>query len=280
MKHKLNTIKVVLPIILITFFMNGCLITEVVQSLAVEAGGTFTATITVTDMTGDATAHPGALAVLVPADWEFESGTYDSEVGTGDLLLDETDPPVYGDLDATIPPPEGMKWVRLVSDAEYAHGDNVTHEATVNFTVGQTEGDFEIGYMVTKNSPDLLGMLNVLDEDNGNAWADSSMNHACTVTPATDIDDDFVTYDYALQQNYPNPFNPTTAISFNLAEAQHVTLKVYDALGNEVTTLMNGMANAGKTVVNFNARNLASGTYIYKLETESFVQSRKMVLLK
>lgn len=280
MKHKLNTIKVVLPILLITFFLNGCLITEVVQSLLVEVGGMFTATITVTDITADANANVGALAVLVPSDWEFYSGTYDSDVGTGDLILDENNPPVYGDLDGTIPPPDGMKWVRLISDLGYAHGANVTHEATVNFIVGQTTGDFEIGYMVTKNSADLLAAINTTEEDSDAAWADSSMNHKCSVEPATAVDDNFVTYDYALQQNYPNPFNPTTAISFNLAKSQHVTLKVYDALGNEVTTLMNGMANAGQTVVNFNAKNLASGTYIYKLETESFVQSRKMVLLK
>lgn len=85
---------------------------------------------------------------------------------------------------------------------------------------------------------------------------------------------------YNLDQNYPNPFNPTTLIQYSLQQSGTVTLKVYDMLGREVTTLVNEAQNAGRHVVEFNARSLASGVYLYRLESGSFVQVRKMLLLK
>jgi hypothetical protein len=86
--------------------------------------------------------------------------------------------------------------------------------------------------------------------------------------------------EYALTQNYPNPFNPSTQISFALKEAGYVTLKVYDALGKEVATLIKGDYTSGSYNVSFDASGLASGIYFYRLETGSFVQTNKMMLLK
>ncbi|NWG28394.1 MAG: T9SS type A sorting domain-containing protein [Ignavibacteriaceae bacterium] len=85
---------------------------------------------------------------------------------------------------------------------------------------------------------------------------------------------------YELSQNYPNPFNPTTTIKFQIPKAGNVTLRVYDILGNEITTLVEGFKEVGKFEVNFNSSSLASGVYIYRLNVNDYVNVKKMVLLK
>ncbi len=85
---------------------------------------------------------------------------------------------------------------------------------------------------------------------------------------------------FTLEQNYPNPFNPTTRIDFTLAKSAKVSLKVYNALGQKVATLVNGKMTAGEHSVNFDASNLTSGLYFYKLSDGKLNETRKMVLLK
>ncbi len=85
---------------------------------------------------------------------------------------------------------------------------------------------------------------------------------------------------YSLEQNYPNPFNPTTNINFSLPKASDVSLKVYDALGNEVMSLVNEFKNAGTHSVIVNASNLTSGIYFYKLQAGEFVSTKKLTLIK
>ena len=85
---------------------------------------------------------------------------------------------------------------------------------------------------------------------------------------------------FKLSQNYPNPFNPTTVINFTIPKAGNVTLKVYNSLGQEVATLINGFKNASNYKVDFNASNLSSGVYFYTLEANNFKQTKKMVLIK
>lgn len=101
-----------------------------------------------------------------------------------------------------------------------------------------------------------------------------------TTTPVGTGNDFQVVNKYSLGQNYPNPFNPTTLIKYSVAERGNVSLKVYDMLGREVATLVNGTKDAGSYEVNFNASNLASGVYIYKIQAGKFTQSKKMMLLK
>ncbi|MFH0736761.1 MAG: T9SS type A sorting domain-containing protein [bacterium] len=97
----------------------------------------------------------------------------------------------------------------------------------------------------------------------------------------TDINDELTEpTDFNLSQNYPNPFNPATTIKFTIPSANVVTLKVYDILGSEVTTIVNEFKNAGTYEVNFNASNLASGVYFYSLQTGNFAQTKKLLLLK
>ncbi len=85
---------------------------------------------------------------------------------------------------------------------------------------------------------------------------------------------------FQLQQNYPNPFNPSTAINYTISKAGNVSLRVYNLLGEEVATLVNGYQAANTYNVNFNASKLASGVYVYELRAGNNVISKKMVLLK
>lgn len=91
----------------------------------------------------------------------------------------------------------------------------------------------------------------------------------------------------SLGQNYPNPFNPITTVSFHVAEARgqnsdasNVILKVFDISGKEVTTVVNGMVEAGEHRVTFEATGLSSGIYFYRLEAKNFSQTRKMIIAK
>ncbi len=85
---------------------------------------------------------------------------------------------------------------------------------------------------------------------------------------------------FTLNQNYPNPFNPETKISFSLPQSGKASLKIYDMLGREVMELVSGDMSAGKHEVSFNGKNLSSGVYIYRLQSGSFTESKKMLLLK
>jgi hypothetical protein len=85
---------------------------------------------------------------------------------------------------------------------------------------------------------------------------------------------------FELNQNYPNPFNPSTTISFNLPESGKVILKIYDMIGKEIETLVEGYKEAGIYTVNFNAEELASGMYLYSLSTNGFTETKKMLFMK
>ena len=85
---------------------------------------------------------------------------------------------------------------------------------------------------------------------------------------------------FTLEQNYPNPFNPSTSIQYALGSMQYVSLKIYDVLGNEVATLVNEEKSAGDYEINYNALQLSSGIYFYKLQAGSFVETKKMILTK
>ena len=85
---------------------------------------------------------------------------------------------------------------------------------------------------------------------------------------------------FALEQNYPNPFNPETKISWQSPVGSWQSLKVYDLLGNELATLVNEYRESGKYEINFNAPELTSGIYVYELQSENFIEHKKMILLK
>jgi hypothetical protein len=104
---------------------------------------------------------------------------------------------------------------------------------------------------------------------------DGSFEYSKVIEVDLDSPDEF-----ELSQNYPNPFNPVTTIRYNLPESGNVKLNVYNLLGEQVAVLVDEFKETGVHTVNFNAENLQSGLYIYKIETNGFVQSRKMTVIK
>jgi hypothetical protein len=86
--------------------------------------------------------------------------------------------------------------------------------------------------------------------------------------------------EYGLLHNYPNPFNPSTIINYSVKDAGLVKIKVYDILGSEVATLVNENKSAGNFAIEFNASNLPSGIYFYKISTDKFTEVKKMILLR
>jgi hypothetical protein len=105
---------------------------------------------------------------------------------------------------------------------------------------------------------------------------------AFTIISVSDVDGNSnkIPSEFVLLQNYPNPFNPSTTISYELPSRSHITLKVYNLLGQEVTTLVNGLQDAGFRSVVLNAKGLPSGVYFYRLQAGKFVENRKMILLR
>jgi hypothetical protein len=85
---------------------------------------------------------------------------------------------------------------------------------------------------------------------------------------------------YKLEQNYPNPFNPVTSIAYSIPKSGPVKLTIYDMLGREVAVLVNEFKQAGSFSVDFDASELSSGAYLYKIEAGDFRDSKKMMLVK
>ncbi len=85
---------------------------------------------------------------------------------------------------------------------------------------------------------------------------------------------------FSLSQNYPNPFNPITKINYSIPQTSFVTMKVYDLLGKEIVTLVNEEKSVGNYEVEFNANNLSSGIYFYRIQAGNFIDTKKFILMK
>jgi hypothetical protein len=109
-------------------------------------------------------------------------------------------------------------------------------------------------------------------------------NTVTTPATVTAVQNDLAPQEFELFQSYPNPFNPSTTIQYSLEKTAQVSLKVYNLLGIEVATLVNGRQEAGKYTVPFSTNtgklNLSSGVYFYRLEAGSFVSTKKLILMK
>ena len=98
----------------------------------------------------------------------------------------------------------------------------------------------------------------------------------------TDVEDqgNEVPSQFILEQNYPNPFNPSTKIRYSVPQSSNVMIKVFDILGNEIETLVNEEKPIGSYEITWYAKSLPSGIYFYKIQSGSFVETKKMLLLK
>ena len=101
-----------------------------------------------------------------------------------------------------------------------------------------------------------------------------------TINPSGIDDEELNPTNYALEQNYPNPFNPTTNFRFKISEAGFTTLKIYNLLGQEVAVIVNEYMNPGTYDIDFNASELASGIYFYRIRVNDYSSSKKMILMK
>jgi peroxiredoxin len=118
------------------------------------------------------------------------------------------------------------------------------------------------------------GFVNT-DYEDVNDSIESELSIATSV-----VDDIELPFSVSLAQNYPNPFNPSTTISYSLPEAADVSLKIYNMLGVEVATIQHGFRSSGKHTINYDASNLSSGIYIYRLQTGNISLTKRMTLLK
>lgn len=112
---------------------------------------------------------------------------------------------------------------------------------------------------------------------------DGTIDDTLYLNNTVDVEDQgslIVPDEYQLAQNYPNPFNPTTTIQYSIPITSNVSLKIYDILGNEVATLVNEEKNRGVYTVKFDASQYSSGIYFYKLHAGSFVETKKMILIR
>ncbi len=140
--------------------------------------------------------------------------------------------------------------------------------------------DFEIGDADATGERE--GILTYSINNQDHSYFDVSVwTHTWIGDQMSDVNDENgIVNKYELSQNYPNPFNPTTEINYSLKNTGLVKLDVFNILGQKVATLVNKVQNAGRYRVNFDASKLTSGVYVYRLQSGSFVQSKKMVLLK
>ncbi len=159
--------------------------------------------------------------------------------------------------------------------------DNITYNknnlekyANIDYSVdcsGITPGEYFLRLITSANGNAYYTLANIVNDNTTLAKKSfNKVNFTGSEIPTA----------YNLAQNYPNPFNPSTTIRYQIPKGGIVTLKIYDILGSEVTTLVNEEKIAGVYEVNFNASSLASGVYIYKIQAGEFVNSKKMILLK
>ncbi len=138
----------------------------------------------------------------------------------------------------------------------------------------------EISPEVFANSSDIIFLW--MDNRRSEGWDIYAKIVSWNWSGVTDVEiiDNNMLAEFSLSQNYPNPFNPTTKIKYQIPEFSFATLKVYDVLGREVTTLVNEEKSAGTYEISWYAANLPSGIYFYQLKTDTFIQTKKMILMK
>ncbi len=172
------------------------------------------------------------------------------------------------------------------------NGSNTTSTSGVIPLRGTSDAAFR--WVVPAGLPPYPRIYAILDQENSIAEIHEDNNKGYNVIGAPSVPTDIISTeeetiprDYELYQSYPNPFNPAAVISFSLPQSAQVNLTVYDVLGQEITTLLNTVKQAGVYNVTFEAANLPSGIYFYRIQASpvgghsvSFTETKKMLLLK
>lgn len=285
----LKRLKIVIGIGAMVWLISSCLyILTIVQPSTANVNETITAVVNVEmdetpcDCPGGGPSA-GLAAIMIPTDWTIDQVEYDGDYGPEFMNLLHPDSADiqpgsgtdfwYDSLAATYPPPAGMDW--FVFEGPVTHGwvGNDTTNVSVTFTMTTgAAGQYDIGYFVSTTDYN----FGVADE------TDMSLGNTITVG-AVGIEENplpGIAERFALEQNFPNPFNPETKIRYSITQRSDVQLAVYNMAGQLVATLSNGIKAPGKYEVTFEAEDLASGVYLYRLSAGSFVETRKMMLVR
>ena len=164
-------------------------------------------------------------------------------------------------------------WQKIVVD-----GQNVSVTAWADGEAMPDTATYSYEALTTTEAPSFI-LVGVTDDDSSSVQVDEIWYNE---RPAgLGISDEApIASRYELGQNYPNPFNPTTHIRFNIPETANAKLTVFNVMGEEVATLVNGVMQAGGHTVSWNAASMPTGVYFYQLESGNFSQTKKLLLVK
>lgn len=262
--------------------LSSCFtILSVDQPDTASVGDQITVTLEVRTEDTDANAHHGIIGFLIPNDWTVNSVYYSGDFGPDSasfLHPDSIDGDPGGQVDfwtdsleAHFPSGDDLQWVVFQGNTPFASDlDTGYVDVEVVMTVGNTGGTFNLGYFVSNAALDFTD----------STYYSVSLNHPITISGTSVAVETTLPRRFELAQNFPNPFNPTTTIYFQIPMTSQVKLSVYDLLGKEVATLVNGKIVAGSHQVVFDGSNLMSGIYYYRLQAGDFVATKKLLLLK
>lgn len=286
-RDMLRRVMVVAASLAMFLVFSGCItIVELIIGSSADPNSEITATMTV-EMDEAPCGCPGGgpsaglVAIMIPDDWTIDELEYDGDYGPEFMewlhpdSLDRnpeagTDA-WYDSLNTIWPPPAGMHWEVYQSPLLHPWiGDRLTSTTTtINMTTG-AEGTHALSFYASTTDYGFTPDSN---------W---SVIHDVTVS-LTGIEENTlpgVAQSFALDQNFPNPFNPSTTIRYAIKDRAEVKLAVYNTAGQEVAVLAQGEKTPGNYEVVFDAENLPSGVYLYRLTAGKFVETRKMMLIQ
>lgn len=227
-------------------------------------------------------------------DYQYRIGNFiDAEPFTFESWHVDGGAEIGGSQTITAPLVDGQDTVgyRLLTLYDTANLSNATNEdALIDFPAGTEVHTYAVNFALNDNDGVSRARQIAWSKNTGTAddWWNTParwevvafVGKDAVATSAEDVQPS-TPYEFALDQNYPNPFNPSTNIQFSLRNATSVTIEVFNMLGQRVATLANSeMMSAGVHSISFDASNLASGLYLYRLSTPEFVGSKKMMLIK
>jgi hypothetical protein len=163
-------------------------------------------------------------------------------------------------------------WLELATDSSF-------ESSKADTAIVDTTKDIVVDTFMDLNQPEASYWWRVKAR-NLDGWGPFSETWTFITSPCGMDDLGSIPKEFLLAQSFPNPVNLRSTIKYELPRASHVTLKVYDLLGREVATLVDGLEDAGYKLVRWNASGLASGVYFYRLQAGHFIQARKLLLLK
>jgi peptidoglycan/xylan/chitin deacetylase (PgdA/CDA1 family) len=258
----------------------------------------------VADLNKDIYNYPLTVLIIVPPDWNRVVVTQDSQIDTVNTIHDGADTylvthviPNRGTLNLR---EMNLDNLQLPVELTNFTASVINHDVKLQWTTSTeiNNNQFIIERMSANESWSIIGSIAGAGNSNSAkvySLTDKSLKSngkysyrlkmidndgKFKYSDNIEIDINIVFNSYLLEQNYPNPFNPSTTIKYTLPDESDVTLTVFDAIGGKVTTVVNEHKPAGNYSVQFNSTNLPSGIYFYRLQAGSFVDTKKMLLMK